>query len=112
MCSALKELSFEAHRFQDCLAAIIASACGADAEKGLLEKRTIYYAGTSPLEWAKEADELYELLGPSSFLMRKIGDCANNQMPVEVPPSSLSRQSCPSVSLTSSPRRAATSPDC
>lgn len=36
MCAAIRELPFEAHRFQDSLAAIIGSACGGDGEKGLL----------------------------------------------------------------------------
>jgi hypothetical protein len=86
MCAAVRELSFEPHRFQDCLAAIVASACGVDGAKGLLELRTVEYAASSPLEWAKEIDELYELLGPTSFLMKKVVDSASHQMAIEVLP--------------------------
>ncbi len=84
MAAAVKELSFEPHRFQDCLIAIVGSACGADGAKGLLEIRTGEYAASSPLEWAKELDSIYELLGPSSLLMRKVADSANHQMTMDV----------------------------
>lgn len=82
MCAAVRELSFEPHRFHECLAAIVASSCGTDGGKGLLETRAAEYAITSPLEWAKELDELYELLGPGSFLMKKVADSANHQMTI------------------------------
>lgn len=86
MSAAIKELSFEPHRFQDCLVAVVGSACGADGAKGLLETKTIEYSTASPLEWAKELDSLYELLGPSSILMKKVADSANHQMPIDVSP--------------------------
>lgn len=108
MSAAVKELSFEAHRFQDCLAAILASACGGDGEKGLLETRTAEYAANSPLEWARELDELCELLGPNSFLLKKVADCANNQMAIDVPMSSPSPPYYPGASPMSSPSPAPT----
>lgn len=110
LCAAVRELSFESHRFQESLTSILQSACGIDEEKGLLELRTAEYLSVSPIDWAKEMDELYSLLGPKSFLMGKIMDCANNQMPIDVlippPRPTTYRSAC----LTSSPRPEATNP--
>lgn len=109
LCAAIRELSFESHRFQESLTSIVQSACGIGEEKGLLEARTAEYLVVSPIEWAKELDELYSLLGPRSFLMTKIADCANNQMSIEVHMQSARPAACQSACSTSSPSPVATS---
>lgn len=42
------------------------------------------YSSTSPLDWAKEIDELYLLLGPNSNLMTKIISYSNNPISIDV----------------------------
>ena len=109
LCAAARELSFESHRFQESLTSIVQSACGIEEEKGLLELRTAEYLSVSPIEWAKEMDELYSLLGPKSFLMGKVAECANNQMAIDVLLRSPRPAAYRSACSTSSPSPAATS---
>ena len=52
--------------------------------KGLLEQRIADYSVASPVEWAKEMDDLYLLLGPNSVMLNKLIDCANSQTNIDV----------------------------
>lgn len=42
------------------------------------------YLVRSPVEWAKEMDELYSLLGPGSAFLVKLAQLGNNQHSIDV----------------------------
>jgi hypothetical protein len=56
LCHAIRESTYESHRFHEFLFPITESACGINQEKGLLEMRIVNYILKSPMEWAKEMD--------------------------------------------------------